>query len=382
MFDVVVIGGGMAGTCCAYECAGAGLRTLLLERQELAAGASGRGGGLLLKGATDVFAPPIVPHLLANQQLLETFLQDTQADVEYIRGGSLYIAFENDWTFTQRQVRQMCSAGLTAELWDTAQLRRALPMLTHEAIGARFIESDAQLSTSRLTLAFAEAARRKGAQLRTNSVVHEFVRDKIGTIKGVRTRTEEIFTQTIILATNAYSARLWPPLEPWIVPTRGQVLLTAPVSEAFPFACATDHDLQYWRQTRSGQILFGGCRRLELEKPFGKGTDSTDTTPEVQDGLRKTFLTLFPDWQARIKFEKSWAGTMAFTPDYKPIVGSLPGHKNVLIGAGFSGNGLPLVCITAKLLREIIVQGCTSLPLAWFDPSRFLSRDSSGEDKD
>jgi glycerol-3-phosphate dehydrogenase len=66
MFDALIIGGGMVGTYCAYECATHGLRTLLLERQELASGASGRGGGLLLKGATDVFAEQIVPHRLAS----------------------------------------------------------------------------------------------------------------------------------------------------------------------------------------------------------------------------------------------------------------------------------------------------------------------------
>ena len=375
MFDVLIIGGGMVGTCCAYECATHGLRTGLLERQDLASGASGRGGGLLLKGATDLFSPEIVPHLLVNQQLLEHFLQNTGADVEYVRGGSLYIAFEEDWTFTQDQVQQMCSAGLTAELWDAIQLRSALPMLTREAVGGRFIASDAQLSPPLLALAFAQAARQAGAELRTNIAVSGFVRNKQGEITGVQTQDETISARYVILATNAYSARLWPPLEPVVTPTRGQALLTAPLPLAFPFVCATDYDLQYWRQTRSGQILFGGCRRLELGNPFGKGTDSTETTPEVQEGLKEALLSLFPEWRGAIKFERSWAGTMGFTPDYKPLIGRLPGHENVLIGAGFSGNGLPMACITAYLLRELIVQGSTLLSLSTFDPGRFFAKE-------
>ncbi len=372
---MLIIGGGMVGTCCAYECATHGLRTALLERQDLASGASGRGGGLLLKGATDLFSPEIVSHLLANQQLLERFLQNSGADVEYVRGGSLYIAFEEDWTFTQNKVHEMCSAGLAAELWDATQLRSALPKLTPKAVGGRFVESDAQLSPPQLTLAFAQAAREAGAEIRTHVAVHGFVRSKHGEITGVQTQNEAISARHLILATNAYTACLWPLLESVITPTRGQALLTAPVPHSFPFACATDYDLQYWRQTRSGQILFGGCRRLEVGNPFGKGTDSMETTPEVQDGLKEALLSLFPQWRSAIRFERSWAGTMGFTPDHKPLIGRLPGHENVLIGAGFSGNGLPLVCITASLLRELIVQASTSLSLSAFDPGRFFSKE-------
>jgi glycine/D-amino acid oxidase-like deaminating enzyme len=374
MFDVLVIGGGMVGACCAYECAKHGLRTLLLERQDLASGASGRGGGLLLKGATDLFAAQIVPHLLASQELLENFLQQTGADVEYVRGGSLYVSFEGDWTFTQDQVQKMRSAGLVAELWDRPQLRHALPALTHEAIGARYIASDAQLSPPRLALAFARAAEQAGAEVRTNSAVDGFVRNTNGEITGIQSRGEAIPAQYVILATNAYSARLWPSLESILTPTRGQALLTAPLPQSFSFVCATDYDRQYWRQTRSGQILFGGCRSLEEENPSGRGTDSTETTTEVQAGLKENLFALFPEWRSAVRFERSWAGTMGFTPDCKPLIGRLPGHRNVLIGAGFSGNGLPLVCITACLLRELIVEGRTSLPLSSFDPSRFVSK--------
>jgi glycine/D-amino acid oxidase-like deaminating enzyme len=376
MFDVLIIGGGMVGCCCAYECATRGLRTLLLERQDLASGASGRGGGLLLKGATDLFAPQIVPHLLANQQLLENFLQNTGADVEYVRGGSLYIAFEDDWTFTQDQVQEMCSAGLTAELWDSVKLRSALPALTHKAVGGRFIESDAQLSPAKLALAFAQAGREAGAELRTNTAVYGLIRNKHGEITGVQTQDEEISARYLILATNAYTARLWSLLEAVVTPTRGQALLTEPLPHSFPFACATDYDLQYWRQTRSGEILFGGCRRFEVRNAFGKGTDSTETTPEVQNALKEALISLFPEWRKAIIFQQSWAGTMGFTPDYKPLIGRLPGHENVLIGAGFSGNGLPLVCIAASLLRDLIVEGSTSLPLTRFDPGRFFLKES------
>ena len=45
MPDAVVIGGGVVGTACAYELARRGSTVTLVERDELAAGASGRNQG-------------------------------------------------------------------------------------------------------------------------------------------------------------------------------------------------------------------------------------------------------------------------------------------------------------------------------------------------
>ena len=45
MPDIVVVGGGIIGTACAFELADRGASVTLLEKDELAAGASGRNLG-------------------------------------------------------------------------------------------------------------------------------------------------------------------------------------------------------------------------------------------------------------------------------------------------------------------------------------------------
>lgn len=40
-WDVIVVGGGLVGSSCAYQLAKSGLKTLLLDKGELASGASG-----------------------------------------------------------------------------------------------------------------------------------------------------------------------------------------------------------------------------------------------------------------------------------------------------------------------------------------------------
>ena len=55
--DVVVVGGGVVGCACARELAEQGMRVVLVERESLASGASGRNHGLLLTPLEPALAP-------------------------------------------------------------------------------------------------------------------------------------------------------------------------------------------------------------------------------------------------------------------------------------------------------------------------------------
>ena len=50
-FDVIIIGGGITGAGTARDCSLRGLKVLLLERHDIATGATGRNHGLLHSGA-------------------------------------------------------------------------------------------------------------------------------------------------------------------------------------------------------------------------------------------------------------------------------------------------------------------------------------------
>ncbi len=248
--------------------------------------------------------------------------------------------------------------------------------MTGRTVGGSLIPDDAALASPKLTIAFGQAATRAGAQIKTGVTVTSLIRHGEGSVRSVKTSQGEVACSWVVFATNAYTGHLLQDLKETLVPTRGQAFLTAPLPPSFPFTCAANYDLEYWRQTRTGQILFGGCRRFEDQFPNGKGTESNETTPEVQAALRRTFDSLFPTWSGTA-IEEAWAGTMAFTLDHRPLIGYLAGQPNLLIAAGFSGNCLPLVCVTGELIREIIMRGSTSLSLAPFDPDRFVKANSA-----
>ena len=50
-FDVIIVGGGATGAGVARDCALRGIRALLIERDDIATGATGRNHGLLHSGA-------------------------------------------------------------------------------------------------------------------------------------------------------------------------------------------------------------------------------------------------------------------------------------------------------------------------------------------
>src|SRR5438093_3804912 len=84
---VIVVGGGVIGCACAAELAGRGASVTLLERAELAAGASGRNHGLLLSPLD----PALVPMARASAEAYDRLADDAPIPfgLDRERGGFL-----------------------------------------------------------------------------------------------------------------------------------------------------------------------------------------------------------------------------------------------------------------------------------------------------
>lgn len=63
---------------------------------------------------------------------------------------------------------------------------------------------------------------------------------------------------------------------------------------------------------------------------------------------------------------RRWAGLMAFTPDYLPIVDRVPGMPGVWIAGGFSGHGMPFGLWLGQLLAEALASGMWPMALEAF----------------
>ena len=117
--DILVIGGGIAGTATACHLAQYGRHVTLLEQSELAAEASGLNAGTLW--ATGWGHTPDLSSTLSmgSLEVFKTLQLDLGYDLEFRQGGSFQaIQTEEEYAFAQQEVRELLTRGHQVELLD------------------------------------------------------------------------------------------------------------------------------------------------------------------------------------------------------------------------------------------------------------------------
>jgi len=110
---------------------------------------------------------------------------------------------------------------------------------------------------------------------------------------------------------------------------------------------------EYWQQRNDGTIVLGGCRAVA---PGGdSGIRLNQPTVEVQMALEQVLPRLFPGLRG-LEVASRWAGIMAFTPDYLPIVDRVPDMQGVLVVGGFCEHGMPFALRLGQLLTEALTK--------------------------
>ena len=160
----------------------------------------------------------------------------------------------------------------------------------------------------------------------------------------------------VIVALNAWTGELVPAIDKLITPVRGQVLAYGPHAPVFTTSMSADFTdtEEYWQQTVDGTIVLGGCRAIAPGRDIGVWEDQP--TIEVQTALEQVFPQLFPSL-TNLQVEQRWAGVMAFTPDYLPIVDQLKDMPRAWVACGFSGHGMAFGMRLGQLLAKAVTNG-------------------------
>ena len=159
--DVFIIGGGIAGASAAYHLAALCHDVVLLDRGDVASGASGVNAGQIDSVGWG-HAPDLQVYLTAGSlEIFERVQLDHGEDIELRRSGALQAirtAAEHD--FTRERVAALRARGHTVELLTIREARAIEPALSPALLGAMYSPLRSQADPVKATQAFARLAER------------------------------------------------------------------------------------------------------------------------------------------------------------------------------------------------------------------------------
>lgn len=372
--DVVVIGGGVAGTAAAYQLSKRGKKVALLEMRGICSGASGRNAGQTGSGSSMVSRVGRAAYALSRENLRlisEELPQELGIDFDLKLTGSIDIAQDEEmWNHLVGSVEALEGLQAGVRMLDRYELQQLVPAASDHLLGAKYAENSGHLWPFSLVHGQAEGARKLGAQVFPWTPVTSILTAN-GKVTGVETARGTIATDTVVVATNAWTPQLLDDLpEGAVVPARGQILVTQPVADILPVAFGTNFDKEYGRQTATGQLICGGFRRYDVDE--GLGLYSEEAVIDCMIGCANCLTSLFPV-VGKLKVVRAWAGIMGFTADGLPMIGPYDLAEGIFVGAGFNGGGFSWAAAVGKALTQMIVDGATEYDVEPFDPNRFAT---------
>jgi len=118
-------------------------------------------------------------------------------------------------------------------------------------------------------------------------------------------------------------------------------------------------DYLYARTTAAGRIIIGGEDSDQIIDPEARDR----LIPQKSRVLAQKLATLWP--AANVEIEFRWSGTFDTTSDGLPLIGLVPGAKNIYAAYGYGGNGITFSFLAAQLIGDLIA-GSTSPLLSDF----------------
>ncbi|EFE96961.1 glycerol-3-phosphate dehydrogenase, anaerobic, A subunit [Serratia odorifera DSM 4582] len=226
--DVIIIGGGATGAGIARDCARRGLRCLLLERHDIATGATGRNHGLLHSGARYA----VTDGESARECIEENRILKRIAHHCIEPSNGLFITLPQDsLTYQQTFIAACQRAGINAEAIDPGEALRLEPAANPALIGAVKVP-DGTVDPFRLTAANMLDAREHGAQILTYHQVIGLLRmgDRVN---GVRVydhknrRQYEIRAEVVVNAAGIWGQQIaeYADLRVRMFPAKGALLI-------------------------------------------------------------------------------------------------------------------------------------------------------------
>jgi glycine cleavage system aminomethyltransferase T/glycine/D-amino acid oxidase-like deaminating enzyme len=371
----VVVGGGVGGCSILYWLTRLGWKdVVLVDRADLTSGSTFHSAGLVGQLRSSL---SLTRMMMESVDLYRSLEGEVGLETGWKEVGSLRLASSPErLEEVTRQAGWAKTFGLPLELISAEEAQRLFPpMSTENVLGAAYLPTDGYIDPSQLTYALAEGARRRGAEINTNTRVTG-IRLVHGRIGAVETDRGVIETEIVINAGGMYAGeigRLAGVTVP-LIPMAHEYLVLEPSGLPTDMPTMRDPSLLVYFRPESGGLIMGGYERncapwsLDGIPPDFNGKLLEEDWPRFEE-LMENAIVRVPSLE-QMGVVKLINGPEAFTPDGEFILGpsEVPGFW---VAAGFCAHGLAGAGGMGKLVAEWIVEGVPSLDVWHMDSRRF-----------
>lgn len=386
MKPIVVLGGGIAGSCVALALRKRGAPVVVVDAATSAAGlpgsATGAAGGMLAAQYETPEFGPLSALLSEARAHHATFA----ADVERLSGlcvdrhaGGMLVANRDaaETAAAEETARWQRSAGLAAEILDRVRAGSLQAGLPTGAESWLWLPDEGRLDAQSLPAALWRALIRAGAELRLGTGAVALDRAG-GRVQGVRLADgSRLKAETVIVALGAWSAKLegLPAALP-VRPVRGQILHVRVPLNSRRGPVVADHSGRYVIPREDGSVLLGSTME---EADF-------EALPHDRSANQQTLLES-AGWLWPVCREGEvvghWAGLRPLSADGLPILGPDPAMGGLHYATGYGRSGILLAPLAGDIVADLVLQTRGHPVLDWspYRVDRFKDRTTSPESK-
>ena len=368
-YDAIIIGAGIVGAACALELARSTMSVAVVERDNVASGATGAAMGHIVVMDD---SPAQFALTRYSQSLWSALVPELPASVEYKQPGTIWVAADQEEMAELRRKQQFFAANnIPATILDAQQLAEAEPNLSPTMSGGLLISSDAILDPTRAAHHLLEQACRHNTELILGRTVTKAAN---GTV-ALEDHTE-LTAPIIVNATGALSPNLSPGIP--IRKRKGHLMITSPCpgfvrhqlvelgylksahasdANSVAFAESVAFNVQ---PRQNGQVLIGSSRQF--------GSETPEIEPHIIEAIIERARLYMPAISS-LATVRTWTGFRAATPDKLPLIGPTE-DQTIFLATGHEGLGITTSLATGRLLAGYLLGKTSPIPIDPYLPSR------------
>ncbi len=365
LYDIAIIGGGLAGCSTALHAALKGASVVLLERGRCGAQASGVNyGGVRQQGRH----PAELPLARRSRAIWGNLKQLVGTGCEFSVTGHLKLA-RNDMDMMEliAHQRTLAEHDIDAAILDGSDLKRRFPYLAGHYAGASLCGEDGQANPRLVAPAFARAARAWGAHIREGTAVRSAATCPEGFVLHLENDPVPVKARRLVNTAgawgSAFAAQFDDHVEEGVIAPN--MCVTEPIAPLIGPNLGICGGGIYIRQAAHGSVIFGaglGSADRDLQRARPLAAVTMEAAAEA--------IAMVPQL-ANVLLVRSWTGIEGRMPDGLPIVGESPNVSGLFHAFGFSGHGFQLGPAVGAVLCELCLDGHSPTSIAGLSMTRF-----------